>query len=91
METIRVNVSFDQIKQALRQLPPQEKMALWRLLDDDLDRAAIARKFASAVNSIRKTYSKVSESQAMYDAVKATREVRKARHGKSRPWYERID
>ncbi|MEW6084274.1 MAG: hypothetical protein AB1607_06740 [Chloroflexota bacterium] len=84
METVQVNVTFDQIKQALRKLPAQEKMALWRLLDADLDRAAIAKKFASAVNSIRKTYSKVSESQAMYDAVKATREVRKARHGKSR-------
>lgn len=31
METIRVNVTLDQLKQALRQLPPQEKMALWRL------------------------------------------------------------
>ena len=84
METIRVNVSFDQIKQALRQLPPQEKMALWRLLDADLDRAAIARKFSSTVNTIRKKYSRVSEEQVMSDAVKATREVRKARHAKSR-------
>ena len=84
METIRVNVSFDQIKQALRQLPAQEKMALWRLLDADLDRAAIARKFTSTVNAIRKTYSRISEEQVMLDAVKATREVRKARHGKSR-------
>lgn len=84
MDTIQVNVTFDQIKQALRKLPAQEKIALWRLLDADLDRAAIAKKFASTVSSIRKTYSKVSESQAMYDTVKATREVRKARHGKSR-------
>ena len=84
MESIRVNVSFDQIKQALRELPPQEKMTLWRLLDADLDRAAIARKFASTVNAIRKTHSSVSEKQVMSDALKATREVRKARHGKSR-------
>lgn len=84
METIQVNITFDQIKQALRKLPAQEKVELWRLLDTEIDRTAIARKFSSVVNSIRKTYSKVSESQAMYDAVKATREVRKARHGKSR-------
>jgi len=84
METIRVNVSFDQIKQALRQLPPQEKMALWRLLDADLDRSAIARKFTSTVNAIRKTYANLSEDEVMADALKATREVRKARHGKSR-------
>jgi DNA-directed RNA polymerase specialized sigma24 family protein len=86
METIRVNVSFDQIKQALRQLPPQEKMALWRLLDADLNRAAIARKFASTVGAIRKAYSNMSEEQVMLDAVKATREARrgKGKHGKSR-------
>lgn len=84
METIRVNVSFDQIKQALRQLPPQEKMTLWRLLDADLDRTAIARKFSSTVNAIHKTYSNVSEKQVMSDALRATREARKARHGKSR-------
>ncbi len=86
METIRVNVSFDQIKQALRQLPPQEKMALWRLLDADLDRAAIARKFTSTVNAIRKTHSRVSEELVMADALKATHEARKGkgRHVKSR-------
>jgi len=84
METIRVNVSFDQIKQALRQLPPQEKMTLWRLLDADLDRATIERKFASTVKAIRKSHSRVSEDVVMSDALKATREVRKARHGKSR-------
>lgn len=84
METIRVNVTFDQIKQALRQLPPQEKMTLWRLLDADLDRAAIARKFLSTVNAIRKTYSHVSEEQVMSDALKSIRDVRKARRGKIR-------
>jgi hypothetical protein len=84
METIRVNVTIDQIKQALRQLPAKEKIVLWRMLDADLDRAAIARKFASTINAIRKTYSSVSEKQVMSDALRATREVRKARHGKSR-------
>jgi hypothetical protein len=84
METIRVNVTIDQIKQALRQLPAKEKIVLWRMLDADLDRAAIARKFASTINTIRKTYSSVSEKQVMSDALRATREVRKARHGKSR-------
>lgn len=81
METIQVNITFDQIKQALRKLPAREKVELWRLLDTEVDRAAVEKKFASAVRSIRKTYSKVGESQAMRDAVKATREVRKARRG----------
>ena len=84
MNTIRVDLPFDQIKKALRQLPPKEKIALWRLLDEDLDRPAIARRFASSVNSIRKAYAHISEDQVMKDAIKATRQVRKARHAKSR-------
>ncbi|MCC6499254.1 MAG: hypothetical protein IT313_03195 [Anaerolineales bacterium] len=85
METIRVNVTFDQIKQALRQLPSQDKIALWRLLDEDLDRAAIAKKFTASVSAIRKAYPRVSEKEVMSDALKATRGARKARRrGKSR-------
>jgi hypothetical protein len=84
METVRVDVPFDQIKKALRQLPPQEKVALWRLLDENLDRPAIARRFASTVASIRKAYTHVSEEEVMKDAVKATRQVRRTPHAKSR-------
>ena len=85
METVRMDVPLDQIKKVLRQLPPHEKIALWRLLDEDLDRPAIARRFASSVVSIRKAYSLVSEEEVMKDAVKATRQVRRTRHAKSRP------
>ena len=84
MNTVSVDLSLDQIKQALRQLPAQEKIALWRLLDKDLDRHAIARQFTSTVNAIRKAYAHVSEDEVMKDAIKATRQVRKARHAKSR-------
>ena len=79
METMQLNLPLDQIKKALLQLPAQEKIALWRLLDKDLDRPAIARRFAAAVHSIRKTYASVSEEEVMKDAVKATRQARKAR------------
>jgi hypothetical protein len=85
METVRMDVPLDQIKKVLRQLPPHEKIALWRLLDEDLDRPAIARRFASSVVSIRKAYPLVSEEEVMKDAVKATRQVRRTRHAKSRP------
>jgi hypothetical protein len=85
METARMDVPLDQIKKVLRQLPSHEKIALWRLLDEDLDRPAIARRFASSVVSIRKAYSLVSEEEVMKDAVKATRQVRRTRHAKSRP------
>lgn len=85
METVRMDVPLDQIKKVLRQLPPHEKIALWRLLDEDLDRPAIARRFASSVESIRKAYPLVKEEEVMKDAVKATRQVRRTRHAKSRP------
>jgi hypothetical protein len=85
METVRMDVPLDQIKKVLLQLPPNEKIALWRLLDEDLDRPAISRRFASSVVSIRKAYPLVSEEEVMKDAVKATRQVRRTRHAKSRP------
>ncbi len=84
MNTVSVDLSLDQIRRAVRQLPAQEKIALWRLLDKDLDRPAIARQFTSSVNSIRKAYAHISEDEVMKDAVKATRQARKARHAKSR-------
>ena len=84
MNTVSVDLSLDQITKALRRLPAQEKIALWRLLDKDLDRPAIARQFTATVNSIRKAYAHVSEDEVMADAVKATRQVRKARHAKNR-------
>ena len=78
MNTVSVDLSLDQITNALRQLPAQEKIALWRLLDKDLDRSAIARRFASSVNAIRKAYAHISQDEVMKDAVKASRQARKA-------------
>ncbi|MGC1378681.1 MAG: hypothetical protein WA821_20790 [Anaerolineales bacterium] len=85
MNTIHVDVSYEQLKQALRQLPPQEKLDLWRQLDADIDRPAIARRFDAALKTIRQTYSQVSEEEVMADALKATHETRaKSRHAKNR-------
>ncbi len=84
MNSVRVDLSLDQIKQALRRLPAQEKVALWRMLDADLDRPAIARRFDSAVKSLRKSYASIPEDEVMADALKATRETRKTRHAKNR-------
>ena len=84
MNTISVDVSIEQIKKAMHQLPAQEKIALWRLLDEEIDRPAIARRFANAIKDIRKTYTHLSEDEVMEDAIKATRQVRRSRHAKSR-------
>lgn len=84
MNTVQVDLPIDQIQKAVRQLPAREKIAIWRLLDKDIDRPAIARRFASSVSAIRNAYVHVDEDEVMKDAVKATRQVRKARHAKSR-------
>ena len=81
MNTVHVDLSLEELKQALRQLPQQEKIAVWRMLDGDLDREAIAQRFTSTVNAVRKAYAHISEDEVMADAVKATRAVR---HAKSR-------
>jgi hypothetical protein len=80
MNTVRVDLSFDQLRRTLRSLPAEEKIALWRMLDKELDRPAIARRFAVTVKAIRKTYAPVSEEEVMADAVKATRAVRHAKN-----------
>ena len=84
MNSVRVDLSFEQIKQALRRLPAQEKAAIWRMLDADLDRPAIARRFDAAVKSVRKAYAHIDEEEVMADLVKATHEVRKTKHAKHR-------
>jgi hypothetical protein len=68
----------------LRWLPTPEKIALWHLLNKDLDRSAIAQRFSMTLNSIRETYAHLREEEAMADIIKATRQVRRARHAKSR-------
>jgi hypothetical protein len=84
MNTIRVDLSVDQLKQALRRLPPQEKVAIWRMLDSEIDRTAIARRFDAALKSIRSQYSQVSEDEIMADALQATHQARKAKYAKNR-------
>jgi len=76
LNTVRIDLSLDQLKKALRQLPENEKIAIWRMLDSDIDRDAIARRFTTALNAVRKTYAQHSEDEVMADAIKATRTVR---------------
>ena len=85
MNTVRIDLSLEQLKEALRRLPPKEKLDLWRQLDADIDRQAIARRFDAALKATRKAYSQVDEEEVMKDALKATHEARnKAGHAKDR-------
>lgn len=85
MNTVRIDLSLEQLKEALRRLPPKEKLDLWRQLDADIDRQAIARRFDAALKAIRKAYSHLDEEEVMKDALKATHEARKKPgHAKNR-------
>jgi len=84
VNTVSLEIPIEHIKQAVRRLPEQEKVALWRLLDKEIDRTGLSRRFSSALKSIRKTYAHIPEDEVMADAVKATRQARKGQHAKSR-------
>ena len=84
VNTVSLEIPIEHIKQAVRRLPEQDKVVLWRLLDKEIDRTALSRRFSSALKSIRKAYAHIPEDEVMADAVKATRQARKAYHAKSR-------
>jgi hypothetical protein len=84
VNTVSLEIPIEHIKQAVRRLPEQEKVVLWRLLDKEIDRTALSRRFSSALKAIRKAYAHIPEDEVMADAVKATRQARKAHHAKSR-------
>ncbi|MBN1536538.1 MAG: hypothetical protein JW908_07385 [Anaerolineales bacterium] len=84
MGMVSVDITIEQIKKAMRQLPEQDKIALWRLLDEEIDRAALTRRFSAAVNDIRRAYAQIGEEEVLADAIKTTRQSRKAHHAKSR-------
>lgn len=77
---VQVELSFKQIAEALRQLPEGEKLALWRLLDAEIDRGAIEQRLEDALHLIRTTYTSIQENEVMSDALLAVREVRGLRY-----------
>ena len=84
MNTVPVELSVDQLKQALRKLPAKEKVAIWRMLDSEIDRTAITKKFDSAVKSIREQYYAVDEEEVIAEINRAVHETRKAKYGTNR-------
>jgi hypothetical protein len=84
MNTIRVELSVDQLKQALHKLPTKEKVAIWRMLDTEIDRSAITQRFDTAIKFIRSSYNDFSEETVMADVINATHQVRKTKQAKNR-------
>jgi hypothetical protein len=77
--TVSVDLSLEQLVDALRRLPTKEKFVVWRLLGQELDRTELARKFDEALQEIRAAYKDFSEEEVMSDALRAQQEVRSAR------------
>lgn len=77
--TIRVDLSFEQLTEALQRLPQREKIAIWRLLDQEIDRSTISRQFAAALQNIRSAHLDKGEDEVMAEVLKAQQEVRAAR------------
>lgn len=78
--TVSVDLSFEQLTKALRRLPTKDRVALWRLLDEDIDRPAITKRFSLALQAIRSAHPNVTEDEVMADVLKATQEARARRH-----------
>jgi hypothetical protein len=78
--SISVNLSFEQLIDAVQRLPDQEKITVWRILDQEVDRNAIAMRFAEAVQAIRAGNPNVNEDEARADVLQAIQEVRASRH-----------
>jgi hypothetical protein len=50
---VTADLSLEQLINALRRLPAGEKVTLWRMLDSEIDRAAIGNRFSDALQAIR--------------------------------------
>lgn len=84
MNTSKSDLTFNQLGTVVQRLPYEQKVALWRLLNAEVDRLDPLRRqarkeFAEAVRFIRAANRGVSEDEIAADVEAAVREVRAAR------------
>lgn len=84
MNTSNADLTFNQLGAVVQRLPYEQKVALWRLLNAEVDRHDPLRRqarkeFAEAVRFIRSANRGVSEDEIAADVEAAIREVRAAR------------
>ena len=82
MSTINIEVTFDQLRKAIRKLSHDEKMELWRMLADEFDPNEIRRRAFEAIDAIRAANEGVTEDEVMADATAAVAEVRAERRAR---------
>ncbi len=65
--SLNLDLSLEQLAGALKRLPEPDKVALWRMLDHEIDRPAIAGRFDLALQKIRAASRGIDEAGYIYD------------------------
>lgn len=84
MAMIKIEPSFEQLENTIRQLPLMQQVRLWRVLDAELNQDEIRRRAAEAVETIRAANEEFTEAEVMADVNAALAEVRAARAARGR-------
>ncbi len=76
MATVNIQLDFDKLLAAIKQLPKRQKIQIWQTLDAELNRDEIHRDFAQALEEIWSANEDVAEAEVNADIEQALREVR---------------
>lgn len=85
MTQVAVELTWEQLVAAVRRLPPERKLELWRVLASEMDRDVVRQRFAAAVTAIRAASAGIPEDEVAADVAQAVEEVRAARRSADRP------
>ncbi len=76
MATVNIQLDFDKLLAAIKQLPKQYKIQIWQTLDAELNRDEINREFAHTLEEIWSANEHLAEAEVNADIEQAVREVR---------------
>lgn len=76
MATVHIELDFEKLLAAIRQLPKTQKIQIWQTLDAELNRDEINREFARALEESWAANAHRSEEEVNADIETALREVR---------------
>lgn len=79
MTTLNVDLTFEQLLKAIRELPLEQQDKLWAELESELDHDEIRRRARDAVEAIWTANEGFTEDEVMADIETALREVRAER------------
>ncbi|MBI5650732.1 MAG: hypothetical protein HZC40_09860 [Chloroflexi bacterium] len=83
MATVTLHLTVDQLLEAIRQLPFEEKLRLRALLSDDV-RERMNQRLDEALQAIREANPGVTEDEVMADVNRVVHEIRAEKFAPSR-------